>query len=82
MLTVTPTYEYYKSDYQNDSTIAAKFGPASSTTNYPFFAKVYKHLHAKTANVSGKFYRYPIPKSYTLGTVTTTFNVTPQNPGY
>jgi hypothetical protein len=83
VLTVTPTYEYYKDDYASVASQETKTGvPSSSKTNYPFFAKVYKHLHSKTANVSGKFYRFPIPKSYTLGGVTTTFNVTPQNPGY
>ena len=43
----------------------------------PFFAKVYKHLHAKYDNVRGKHYRQPIPTGLTgepLGIS--------QNPGY
>lgn len=77
VLTQVPTYEYYKADYKDAATIAAKFGAASGSTNYPFFAKIYKHLHAKTDNVSGKFYRFPIPKGLSgndLGIA--------QNPGY
>jgi len=77
VLTVVPTYEYYKSDYQNVASQVAKFGPESATTNYPFFAKIYKHLHSKVDNVSGKFYRFPIPKGLSgndLGIE--------QNPGY
>lgn len=77
VLTVVPTYEYYKADYKDVDSQAAKFGAASSTTNYPFFAKIYKHLHSKTDNVAGKFYRFPIPKGLSgndLGIA--------QNPGY
>lgn len=77
VLTVVPTYEYYKADYQSVASQVAKFGAESSTTNYPFFAKIYKHLHSKTDNVSGKFYRFPIPKGLSgndLGIE--------QNPGY
>jgi hypothetical protein len=43
---------------------------------YPFFAKVYKRLHAKTDNISGKPYRFPIPKA------TGTDLGIAQNPGY
>ena len=78
VLTVTPTYEYYKEDYKDVASQVAKFGPESSTTNYPFFAKVYKHLHSKTDNVTGKFYRFPIPKGLTGNDL----GITPQNPGY
>lgn len=79
VLTVTPTYEYYKADYASVASQEAKTGvPSSSTTNYPFFAKIYKHIHSKTDNVTGKFYRFPIPKAYSGKT----FGVTPQNPGY
>jgi hypothetical protein len=83
VLDVTPTYEYYKNDYQTIESISAKFGAAndgtggSVKTNYAFFAKIYKHLHSKTENVAGKFYRFPIPKGLTgndLGIA--------QNPGY
>ena len=77
VLTDVPTYEYYKADYKDVPSIVAKFGAESSATNYPFFAKIYKHLHSKTDNVSGKFYRFPIPKGLSgndLGIA--------QNPGY
>jgi hypothetical protein len=70
-------FEYYKEDYKDETSIATKFGTATKTTNYPFFAKIYKHLHAKEKNVSGKFYRFPIPKGLSgndLGIA--------QNPGY
>lgn len=83
ILTDVPKFEYYKSDYSSVASQIAKFGAESDgtdgkvKTNYPFFAKVYKHLHAKTDNISGKFYRYPIPKGLSgndLGIA--------QNPGY
>jgi len=77
VLTNVPTYEYYKADYKDAATIEAKFGTASSATNYPFFAKIYKHLHSKTDNVSGKFYRFPIPKGLSGNDLGIT-----QNPGY
>jgi hypothetical protein len=77
VLTNVPTYEYYKGDYKSADAIAAKFGAATSTTNYPFFAKIYKHLHSKTTNVSGKFYRFPIPKGLSGNDLGIT-----QNPGY
>jgi len=75
--TNVPTYEYYKAKYADANTIAANFGAATSTSNYPFFAKIYKHLHSKVDNVNGKFYRFPIPKGLSgndLGIA--------QNPGY
>ncbi|KAA6341593.1 RagB/SusD family nutrient uptake outer membrane protein [termite gut metagenome] len=70
-------FEYYKDDYKDEESIAAKFGPATETTNYPFFAKVHKHLHAKYHNVNGKFYRFPIPKGLSGNDLGIT-----QNPGY
>ena len=77
VLTNVPTYEYYKEDYKSTDAEAAKFGAATASTNYPFFAKIYKHLHAKTTNVSGKFYRFPIPKGLSGNDLGIT-----QNPGY
>jgi len=83
VLTDVAKFEYYKDDYKSVASQVAKFGPekdgsaGSVKTNYPFFAKVYKHLHSKTDNVSGKFYRFPIPKGLSgneLGIA--------QNPGY
>lgn len=78
-----PEFEYYKSDYSSVESISAKFGPESDgtggkvKTNYPFFAKIYKHLHAKTDNISGKFYRFPIPKGLSKNDLGIS-----QNPGY
>jgi len=83
VLTDVAKFEYYKDDYKSVASQVAKFGPekdgsaGSVKTNYPFFAKVYKHLHSKTDNVSDKFYRFPIPKGLSgneLGIA--------QNPGY
>jgi hypothetical protein len=83
VLTVTPSYEYYKPEYADVASIVAAKGAESDgtdgnvKTNYPFFAKIHKHLHAKTDNVNGKFYRFPIPKGLSgndLGIA--------QNPGY
>lgn len=74
---VTPTYEYYKSEYASVESIAAAFGPENEVTNYPFFAKIHKHLRSKTDNVTGKFYRFPIPK----GLEGNDLGIT-QNPGY
>jgi hypothetical protein len=71
-------YEYFKEDYKDVESIEAKFGATvNGVTNYPFFAKIYKHLHAKYDNISGKFYRFPLPAEGALD-----FGVTPQNPGY
>jgi hypothetical protein len=77
VLTNVPTYEYYKADYKDVPSIVAKFGAETATTNYAFFAKIYKHLHAKTTNVTGKFYRFPIPKGLSGNALGIT-----QNPGY
>jgi hypothetical protein len=77
-------YEYFKEDYKDVASITAKFGPEvagadyPTSTNYPFFAKIYTHLHKKYDNVNGHFYRFPIPKEYN----NTTIGISPQNPGY
>jgi hypothetical protein len=79
-------YEYFKEDYKDVASIEAKFGsPVSGTTyptstNYAFFAKIYTHLHKKYDNVSGKFYRFPIPNKEQVGK--SDLNITPQNPGF
>jgi hypothetical protein len=76
-------YEYFKEDYKDVPSIVTKFGQAVSgttyptSTNYSFFAKIYTHLHKKYDNVTGKFYRFPIPKEYGEDK-----GVLPQNPGY
>ena len=84
VLEETPKFEYYKEDYKSVESQVAKFGAendgsaaGSVKTNYPFFAKIYKHLHSKTDNVSGKFYRFPIPKGLSGNDLGIT-----QNPGY
>ncbi|GAB3431613.1 RagB/SusD family nutrient uptake outer membrane protein [Niabella aquatica] len=82
VLTDVPKFEYYKSDYSSVASQVAKFGPENdgtggTKTNYPFFAKVYKHLHSKTDNISGKFYRFPIPKGLSGNDLGIS-----QNPGY
>jgi hypothetical protein len=69
-------FEYFKDDYRNVESIAEKFGTEEGT-NYPFFAKIYKHLHSKYDKVKGKFYRFPIPK----GLQGNDLGIT-QNPGY
>lgn len=46
--------------------------------NEAFFAKIHNHLQAKYNNISGKFYRFPIP----TGEKGQDLNILPQNPGY
>lgn len=83
ILTDVPQFEYYKDDYNSVESIVTKFGPESDgsgggvKTNYPFFAKVHKHLRSKTQNISGKFYRFPIPKGLSGNDLGIS-----QNPGY
>lgn len=83
ILTDVPQFEYYKEDYNSVESIVAKFGPESDgsggkvKTNYPFFAKVHKHLRSKTQNINGKFYRFPIPKGLSGNDLGIS-----QNPGY
>jgi len=73
-----PNYEYYKSEYQSATTIKAAFPEIANKINAAFYARVYKHLHAKVDNLHGKFYRFPIPLSEDY----TSLGITPQNPGY
>ncbi len=73
-----PNYEYYKSEYESATTIKAAFPDIASNINAAFYARVHKHLHAKVDNLSGKFYRFPIPLSEDY----TSLGITPQNPGY
>lgn len=71
------TYEHFDDSYAVASTAEA---PKTGRDGYPvsaFFAKIYKHLHAKYDNVRGKHYRQPIPTGSNgedLGIA--------QNPGY
>jgi len=66
-------FEHYDESYKT----AGGTGKDGSTVN-AFFAKVYKHLHAKYDNVKGKYYRFPIP----TGESGQDLGVKPQNPGY
>ncbi|MDR2122586.1 MAG: RagB/SusD family nutrient uptake outer membrane protein [Flavobacteriaceae bacterium] len=75
-------FTYYKDDYKDEASIIAKFGKDADgkdvDINAAFFAKIYKHLHAKYTNVRGKHYRFPIPP----GESGQDLGITPQNPGY
>lgn len=73
-----PNYEYYKSEYQSAATIKAAFPEIANKINAAFYARVYKHLHAKVDNLHGRFYRFPIPLSEDY----TNLGIMPQNPGY
>jgi len=67
------TYKHFDDSYAT----AGATGKDGSTVS-AFFAKVYKHLHAKYDNVRGKHYRQPIP----TGLSGEDLGITPQNPGY
>ena len=73
-----PNYEYYKAEYQSATTIKEAFPELGNTINAAFYARVYKHLHAKVDNLNGKHYRFPIPLSEDY----TSLDITTQNPGY
>jgi hypothetical protein len=73
-----PKYEYYKSQYASASAIKAAFPEVANIVNAAFYARVYKHLHAKVDHINGHFYRFPIPLSESF----TDLGITPQNPGY
>ncbi|GHT65954.1 hypothetical protein AGMMS50239_26650 [Bacteroidia bacterium] len=80
VLEKVPAYEYYKEVYNNKAAFDAYsyYGVKSDPTRFDFYTRIYKHLHAKTKNIDGHQYRFPIPLSSTgqdLG-------ITPQNPGY
>jgi hypothetical protein len=68
------TFTHYAEEYKT----ALTTGTAEEKESSTFFAKVYKHLHAKHDNVKGKHYRFPIP----LGESSEELGITPQNPGY
>ena len=69
-------FEYFKDKYASEASIASNF--PGLNVNVAFFAKIYKHLHAKYDNVKGRFYRFPIP----LGEKGEDLGITPQTPGY
>jgi hypothetical protein len=73
-----PKYEYYKKEYASAAEIKKAFPEVANIVNAAFYARVYKHLHAKVDHINGHFYRFPIPLSETF----TPLNITPQNPGY
>ncbi|MDR3094675.1 MAG: RagB/SusD family nutrient uptake outer membrane protein [Bacteroidales bacterium] len=80
-------FEYYKEAYKDEEAVKATAAAKGFTNtedksapnwvNAPFFAKIYKHLHAKDDHISGKFYRFPIPVASGIDK-----GVKPQNPGY
>jgi hypothetical protein len=75
-------FEYFKDDYKDNASVIAKAKAANPSLadadiNAAFFAKIYKHLHAKSDNIKGKFYRFPIPTTSGIDQ-----GVSPQNPGY
>ncbi|MCR5312889.1 MAG: RagB/SusD family nutrient uptake outer membrane protein [Bacteroidaceae bacterium] len=69
--------EYFKEEYSAAGNKAKWHGLGDWTVS-SFFAKTYKHLHAKYDNAIVKFYRFPIP----LGDSNEDLGITPQNPGY
>jgi hypothetical protein len=75
-------YEYYKEGYKDADAVVATAKAANGNLNgndinADFFAKIYKHLHAKADNIKGKHYRFPIPTNGGINS-----GVSPQNPGY
>ncbi|MDR1562232.1 MAG: RagB/SusD family nutrient uptake outer membrane protein [Dysgonamonadaceae bacterium] len=77
-----PGYEYYKDVYNNKALFDAYSynGIAADPSRFAFYSRIYKHLHSKVNNVTGKFYRFPIPA--TADDKSTALNITPQNPGF
>ena len=65
--------EYFDESYAT----AGNIGRNGKVVN-EFFAKTYKHLHAKYDNRQAKYYRFPIP----VGKSGESLGITPQNPGY
>jgi hypothetical protein len=74
-------FEFFKEDYKNPESVITKAADRgyenSEDVNAAFYAKVYKHLHAKYDNIKGKHYRFPIPQLSGID-----LGVSPQNPGY
>jgi hypothetical protein len=74
-------FEYFKEGYKDEASVIATAATRGFTdeeaVNTAFYAKAYKHLHAKYNNVKGTHYRFPIPL---LSGVEQ--GVTQQNPGY
>jgi hypothetical protein len=73
-------YEYFKDGYKDEASVrqtAIARGVDPEAVNAPFYAKAYKHLHAKYNNVRVKHYRFPIPQLSGID-----LGVAPQNPGY
>jgi hypothetical protein len=74
-------FEYFKAGYKDSESVIATAASRGFTNpdevNAAFYAKVYKHLHAKYDNVKGKHYRFPIPQLSGID-----LGITQQNPGY
>lgn len=69
--------EYFKPEYAQTGRPATWRGVGDWNVS-PFFAKTYKHLHAKHDRAQARFYRFPIP----VGESGEDLGVRPQNPGY
>jgi hypothetical protein len=80
VLDKVPNYEYYKAAYNNQTQFNALVynGIPADPTRFYFYQRIYKHLHAKTTNIDGHQYRFPIPLSENGNDL----GITPQNPGY
>jgi hypothetical protein len=76
VLTKVPGYEYYKPAYSDEAQFNAL--PGADASRFTFYARIYKHLHAKAENINGHQYRFPIP----LSEGGNDLGITPQNPGY
>ncbi|OAV67362.1 SusD family protein [Bacteroidales bacterium Barb6] len=70
------SFEYYKDAYNNQAAFEAL--PGADKTRFAFYARIYKHLHAKIKNIDGHYYRFPIPLSESYNEL----GVVGQNPGY
>jgi hypothetical protein len=75
--TALESFEYIKDEYASAESIHAAF-PDAANINAPFFSRLHDNQVAKRDNLSGKFYRLPIPTGYEYEDL----GITPQNPGY
>ena len=76
VLDKVPTCEYYKEAYNSQSQFNAL--PGADQGRFDFYTRIYKHLHAKTTNIDGHYYRFPIPLSENGNDL----GIDGQNPGY
>lgn len=67
-----------QNEYFDDSYAVAGVKGRNGQVVNEFFAKTYKHLHAKYDNRQAKYYRFPIP----VGKSGEDLGIRPQNPGF